>query len=401
MRDLERAFTRFRARLRGRLRGEAGSMAFDAFISYSHAADGRLAPAVQRGLERLARPWYRPRALSIFRDETGLAVSPHLWASIVRALDASEWFVVLCSPEAARSDWVEREIVHWLAHKTPERILLVLTDGDLVWDRDRDDFDHSQSPAVPPALFGRFGDEPRHLDLRWARGEEQLDLRHARFRPAVAELAAPIRNMARDELEAEDVRQHRRTMRLARGATTVLALLLVVAVTTTVVALQQRRDAQHASATARREAGAAYAAALRAEAATRHAETATRQADAEKRQADSLASALQFEPVRVLVPISSDGIRPGSSVTVSGVVPECGGGVVILQALGLLANGSDFVAVPLDATGEFSTRVTLSSTIRRGTNSFQVRCATRNEPLGPTAGGEIGGPAALATFVVH
>ena len=37
----------------------------------------------------------------IFRDETGLAVSPHLWASIVRALDDSEWFVVLCSPEAA------------------------------------------------------------------------------------------------------------------------------------------------------------------------------------------------------------------------------------------------------------------------------------------------------------
>ena len=32
-------------------------MAYDAFVSYSHAADGRLAPAVQTGLQRLARPW--------------------------------------------------------------------------------------------------------------------------------------------------------------------------------------------------------------------------------------------------------------------------------------------------------------------------------------------------------
>lgn len=38
------------------------AMAYDAFISYSHAADGRLAPAVQAALPRLAKPWYRRRA---------------------------------------------------------------------------------------------------------------------------------------------------------------------------------------------------------------------------------------------------------------------------------------------------------------------------------------------------
>jgi hypothetical protein len=51
-------------------------MTFNGFISYSHAADGRLAPAVQRGLHRLAKPWHRRRALWIFRDQTGLAVTP-------------------------------------------------------------------------------------------------------------------------------------------------------------------------------------------------------------------------------------------------------------------------------------------------------------------------------------
>ena len=52
--------------------------AYDAFISYSHAADGRLAPAVQTGLQRLARPWYRRWALRVFRDDTGLSEIPRL-----------------------------------------------------------------------------------------------------------------------------------------------------------------------------------------------------------------------------------------------------------------------------------------------------------------------------------
>ena len=73
-------------------------MAYDAFISYSHAADGRLAPAVQAALQRLARPWYRRRALRLFRDDTGLSVNPHLWGSIEAALDGSEWFLLLSSP---------------------------------------------------------------------------------------------------------------------------------------------------------------------------------------------------------------------------------------------------------------------------------------------------------------
>ena len=57
-------------------------MAFDAFISYSHAADGELAPALQRGLQQLAKPWSRRQALSIFRDDTGLSVNPALWSSV-------------------------------------------------------------------------------------------------------------------------------------------------------------------------------------------------------------------------------------------------------------------------------------------------------------------------------
>ena len=45
-------------------------MGYDGFISYSHAGDGRLAPALQEGLQRLAKRWNSRRALRVFRDET-------------------------------------------------------------------------------------------------------------------------------------------------------------------------------------------------------------------------------------------------------------------------------------------------------------------------------------------
>src|SRR5947207_5644833 len=107
---------------------------YDAFISYSHAADGALAPAVQRGLTRLAKPWYQRAALRVFRDDTGLAVTPELWGSIVNALDGSEHFVLLASPEAAASEWVNREIEYWKSNKPDGLVLPVVTGGDWIWD---------------------------------------------------------------------------------------------------------------------------------------------------------------------------------------------------------------------------------------------------------------------------
>lgn len=83
---------------------------YDAFISYSHAADGQLAPALQAGLQSLGKPWYRRRALRVFRDKTSLSASPELWPSIEHALATSRYFVLLASPEAARSRWVDQEV---------------------------------------------------------------------------------------------------------------------------------------------------------------------------------------------------------------------------------------------------------------------------------------------------
>src|SRR5689334_6365005 len=88
-------------------------MAYKAFISYSHAADGKLAPALQSGLQKIAKPFYYLRAMRIFRDETSLHLTPKLWPTIQQALTESEHFILMASPAAVSSKWVQDEISEW------------------------------------------------------------------------------------------------------------------------------------------------------------------------------------------------------------------------------------------------------------------------------------------------
>lgn len=225
-------------------------MRYDAFISYSHAADDALAPAVQHALQNLARPWNKRRALEVFRDETGLAVSPGLWTSICAGLDEAEYFVLLASPGAAASTWVNQEIQHWAASHSLDHLLPVLTEGEWVWDSHTGDFDWARSTAVPSALRGLFAEEPRHLDLRWARAETQLDLRHSKFRQAVAQLAAPMHSMTPEDIESADVTRYRHLVRLRRAVIVVLSVLLILVSVAGVLAVQNTREARRAQAAA-------------------------------------------------------------------------------------------------------------------------------------------------------
>ncbi|MCD6034243.1 MAG: repeat- protein-like protein, partial [Thermomicrobiales bacterium] len=67
---------------------------------------------------------------------------------------------------------------------------------------------------------------------------------------AVGDLAAPLRGQAKDDLLGEEVRQHRRTVRLAGGAIVALTLLLLVALVGAGIALDQRAQAESARQTA-------------------------------------------------------------------------------------------------------------------------------------------------------
>ena len=182
--------------------------------------------------------------MRVFRDETSLAVSPGLWPSIRTALDASRWFVLLASPEAARSHWVGEEITHWVSSKGTDHLLVVVTAGTWVWDRGSGDLS-LVSTAVSRALRGVFPAEPNYLDMTWARRDSGLTLRNARFRDQVATLAAAIRDVPKEDIEGEDVRQQRRTRRIVWAVIAALTVLVLLASILAVGANIQRLQAIH------------------------------------------------------------------------------------------------------------------------------------------------------------
>jgi hypothetical protein len=215
-------------------------------------------------LHHFAKPWYRLRSLRVFRDESSLSADPALWEAIERALGSSEWFLLLASPEAARSEWVDREVAWWLAHRGPERLLVLLTAGELVWDANG--IDEARSNALPASAVTGLAREPRWVDLRWARTSEDVSLANARFREAIADVAAAVLERPKDELLGEDVRQHRRTKRVVRAALAALTALLLGAIAASVVAIDQRSEALTQRDRAVRQATLARAQALAAQA---------------------------------------------------------------------------------------------------------------------------------------
>ncbi|MEV4566192.1 TIR domain-containing protein [Nonomuraea sp. NPDC049419] len=216
---------------------------YDAFLSYTWKPDAPLVRAVRDALHRLARPWYRLRALRVFRDQSSMGSNSGLDRAIEDALDASRHLIVFLSPQVAGSPFVNDEIRYWLAHKSVETLHLVLTGGSLEWDAAAGRFDVERSRALPPALNGVHEVRPFWIDLSWVTEADQLDLRNERFRGCLVQLAAPLHGKAPDELDGEDVRQHRRTRRAATAAVTALAVLAASTAVAAVIAALRAEEA--------------------------------------------------------------------------------------------------------------------------------------------------------------
>lgn len=237
---------------------------YDAFISYSHAWDRDLAKAFQSALQSFDRPWYRPRGLKLFRDESNLAASPHLWREIEEGLARSRWLVVMASPQAAASPWVSQEIRWWLTHRSAETLLIGWTDGALVWDPALAGFDWSLTDSLPQAEMAQaFGSEPRWVDLRWLRDPVQAGSADPRLIECVAEFVAPLTGRSKDELIGDHVRRRRQTRRLVRATVSVLTVLLLLAIGGGVTAYTQRNSARAQTLVAQSRQLVAEAASIR------------------------------------------------------------------------------------------------------------------------------------------
>ncbi len=126
---------------------------YKAFISYSHR-DERWGDWLHRSLETYAPPKNLrgrvtpagpvPRRLApVFRDKADLPAAGSLNATIVDALRSSQFLIVLASPNALKSKWVNEEIKQFKAFHGSGRVLAVIIGGEPF---------ASQNPNVPDAL---------------------------------------------------------------------------------------------------------------------------------------------------------------------------------------------------------------------------------------------------------
>ncbi|MEI9887140.1 MAG: toll/interleukin-1 receptor domain-containing protein [Rhizomicrobium sp.] len=204
-----------------------------AFISYSHK-DAVFGRRLHRRLEAYALPrrlvgrgiaqGIAPRRLTpIFRDRDEFPAAKDLSAEVQAALKVSRCLIVVCSPTAAQSPWVAREIELFHALHPDRPILAAIREGD-----PQDSFPEALRRAGP----GGAHVEPLAADFR--RGHDGWEL-------GLLKLVAGMLGLGLDELVQRD--SQRKAQRVTAVTAAALALVLVMGVLTA-FAIGARNEAE-------------------------------------------------------------------------------------------------------------------------------------------------------------
>ncbi|NQY04523.1 MAG: TIR domain-containing protein [Halieaceae bacterium] len=191
-------------------------MQYRAFISHSHD-DAKFAAWLQRALEH----WRVPRRLQqrvghsrikpIFRDRTDLRAATSLGEQIETVLTQSDNMIVVCSEAAARSEWVEREILRYRELNPAGQILPLIVSGEPPYCFPRPLIEDADGNAL----------EPLAADARKA-GDGRRD--------AVLKLLAGLIDVDFDELKQRDFqRRQQRLTAVAALSAGVAAVTLYLA----------------------------------------------------------------------------------------------------------------------------------------------------------------------------
>lgn len=199
---------------------------YAAFISYS-SADAAFARRLHRALESYGIPaalgvfdiigdGRKNRIYPVFRDREELPAGD-LAERIEASLRASACLIVVCSPMAAASPWVQKEIEFFLSLGRRARVFAIIADtAPLTTDRGGD----ATPLCFPPAFHGNALNDPDALEPLAADARKGRD----GFRNAWLKVVAGIIGVSAGALQDRD---RRRTMvRALRNASLVLLAVL-------------------------------------------------------------------------------------------------------------------------------------------------------------------------------
>jgi WD40 repeat protein len=139
-----------------------------------------------------------------FRDREEMPAASSIAAVVQDAIENCENLIVICSPNAAKSQWVEAEIRHFRSTGRGDRVFAFIVDG----------LPNSADPekeCFPPSFrnsaeAGAMPVQPLGLDIR----EEGQDR-------ACARLASGLLNISFDDLWQREARRRRQELQRARG----------------------------------------------------------------------------------------------------------------------------------------------------------------------------------------
>ena len=146
---------------------------YKAFISYSHS-DEKWATWLHKSLEtyKVPKPIVGketplgtiPARLSpVFRDRDELPSATNLGELLTESLRWSATQIVICSPAAAKSRWVNEEILTFKRLERSNRIFCLIVDGE-PWASDTPGQEDQE--CFPPALRYEIGDDAELSDVR-------------------------------------------------------------------------------------------------------------------------------------------------------------------------------------------------------------------------------------------
>ena len=213
---------------------------YRAFISYSHA-DTSWAKWLHRGVEgfridkdlvgRKTERGAVPKSLRpVFRDRDDFTAGHTLTEQTLAALDASEALIVICSPAAAKSHYVNEEI-RLFKSRDPKRPVIPLIVAGTPGDAELECFPQALKFKVDGK--GRIG--KKRLELLAADAREEGDGKPL----ALAKVIAGLLDVTSDEVFRRAERERRGKARVRNGVIGVLAFLSVAAMGSAAYAWQQ------------------------------------------------------------------------------------------------------------------------------------------------------------------
>ncbi len=240
-------------------------MRYVAFISYNHR-DRAWARWLHRSIENYQLPASlrergvttevaSKRLVPVFLDRDELPSSADLAAAVRLALEESAALIVVCSPAAVGSRWVNEEIRSFKALGRGDRILCLIVGGE---PGAADRLEAPDSECFPAAL--RFEVIAGEVTERRAAEPLAADVREGgdSRRDALLKIVAGLLGVSLDELRQRDeARRQRRLVAIAAAATVGCVIFAGLAVTAWIArneAVAQRKLAVQKSLTAERTA---------------------------------------------------------------------------------------------------------------------------------------------------